>query len=628
MSLQAPAWRQIVPCGGTGKDTVPGARSGAASVVVGTKMYMFGGYGGNGRLGDFFVYDFEERRWSRVDCKGDVMPGVRENNGMVVHGDCLYLFGGYNGSTWLNDFHRFDLEQSRWSVVDVANDSADPPAPRFGYVSSVWSDTFIVFGGYDGTTWLNDTHAFSFVDRRWSLVQAKGAAPSIRSCPSWTQRAKSIYIFGGYDGVQRMNDFYEFNVETFTWTEILSTGDVPSQRYFHASVVYDDTMYTFGGYNGSSRLNDMHRFDFGTSRWTRIDPGVAADRRRAGRADGASASAASTRPAQNDAGGRGRRGSGSSADGARPQTARQEDGDAEAGGAALRSGFEASVPAAGPVDRRAEGGSAGSARVGSRGHPSGRSSIVAQVYGNSMVVFGGYDGRIVLNDFYEFRFAPVLVPPPTLVQDLRQLVDNPDLSDVVFVVEGRDVHASRVHLAARSEHFKAMLFGGMREGAGRPGKGRPHPGPGKGRPSAGPGNGDGGAGDPGPDRDEASGLPRVVVEDVRHDVFLKLMEFLMTDAVQTIPHDLAVPLLIASERFLLARLKALCEDSIRKRIAVDNVVETFIAADHHRAAGLKELCLEFIVENMDAVKRTPTFSPQMTREPELLMEVVMRTSSR
>merc|ERR1719502_918293 len=56
--------------------------------------------------------------------------------------------------------------------------------------------------------------------------------------------------------------------------------------------------------------------------------------------------------------------------------------------------------------------------------PSGRSSIVSQVHGNSLVIFGGYDGRVVLNDFYEFRFEPVIIPPPTLVEDLRQLINN------------------------------------------------------------------------------------------------------------------------------------------------------------------------------------------------------------
>jgi len=51
--------------------------------------------------------------------------------------------------------------------------------------------------------------------------------------------------------------------------------------------------------------------------------------------------------------------------------------------------------------------------------PSGRSSLISQVYGNSLFIFGGYNGANVLNDFYEFRFEPVVIPPPTLVQNLE-----------------------------------------------------------------------------------------------------------------------------------------------------------------------------------------------------------------
>ena len=40
-------WKKLV-CSGD----LPGPRSGAASVVVGDKIYMFGGYGGSGRLGE------------------------------------------------------------------------------------------------------------------------------------------------------------------------------------------------------------------------------------------------------------------------------------------------------------------------------------------------------------------------------------------------------------------------------------------------------------------------------------------------------------------------------------------------------------------------------------------------
>ena len=53
-------------------------------------------------------------------------------------------------------------------------------------------------------------------------------------------------------------------------------------------------------------------------------------------------------------------------------------------------------------------------------------------------------------------------------------------------------------------------------------------------------------------------------------VFLKILEFLYTDTVLEIPPDIAVPLLIAAEQYLLLRLKGLCEDAIRKGITCEN----------------------------------------------------------
>jgi len=45
--------------------------------------------------------------------------------------------------------------------------------------------------------------------------------------------------------------------------------------------------------------------------------------------------------------------------------------------------------------------------------------------------------KVVLNDFFEYRFQPLALPPPSLVEDLKTLVNNPDLSDVTFIVEGQ-----------------------------------------------------------------------------------------------------------------------------------------------------------------------------------------------
>ncbi|CAM9918349.1 unnamed protein product, partial [Sphacelaria rigidula] len=205
--------------------------------------------------------------------------------------------------------------------------------------------------------------------------------------------------------------------------------------------------------------------------------------------------------------------------------------------------------------------------------------------------------QVVLNDFYEWRFQPLLVPPPTLQEDMRRLVNNRELSDVKFIVDGFPVYASRIHLALRSEHFRAMLFGGMRES-------------------------------------EAG--TEIEIKDVSHSVFLKLLEYLYTDTLSEVTPDQALHLLVASEQYLLGRLKTLCEEAIRKSITLETVCTIFLLAHKHNAEGLKasfpelqlaiEIALDFVLDNMEGVKGTPGFL-ELKQEPDLLMEIIFRQAS-
>ena len=151
--------------------------------------------------------------------------------------------------------------------------------------------------------------------------------------------------------------------------------------------------------------------------------------------------------------------------------------------------------------------------------PSGRSSLVTQVYENNLYVFGGYDGKKVLSDFYKFKLKPIGVPPMSLVNDFLKLVNQPDTSDVTFIVEDQEVYAHRAILAVRSEYFRALLFNGiLRESA------------------------------------ESTTKP-ISIQDVSHSVFLKVLEYLYTDTIRGVTLELGIHLLIASEQFMLDRLK-------------------------------------------------------------------------
>jgi hypothetical protein len=224
--------------------------------------------------------------------------------------------------------------------------------------------------------------------------------------------------------------------------------------------------------------------------------------------------------------------------------------------------------------------------------PSGRSSLVAQIYENSLYVFGGYNGTTVLNDFYQFRLKLIDVPPPALVNDFKRLVNNPESSDVHFVVDGKDVYAHKAILSVRSEYFRVMLCGGVFRESGTTEKGK-------------------------------SIQTPIELPDVSYPVFLNVLEFLYTDTLKNVSIDSGIQLLIASELFMLDRLKALCEDLIRRDICVDNVISILVAAHRHNASGLKDLALEFILGQLnDPVVMTGL--TELKADPDLLLEIIKR----
>lgn len=229
---------------------VPPPRSGTASVVLQDKLYVFGGFGGGtGRLDDFYSFDFRTSTWEKVEPFGEEKPGCRENNGVVISDSSrtIILFGGYNGRRWLNDLWSFDITTNRWTCIQESLDPVDSenhqrstamnniplmaegpaigddpmgnistngiivlsnkrPCCRFGYVSAIHDNKFILWGGFDGTQWLNDMYIFDFELLTWSEIRQHGTLPSKRSCPAWAKDERFVYLHGGYDGLERKDE--------------------------------------------------------------------------------------------------------------------------------------------------------------------------------------------------------------------------------------------------------------------------------------------------------------------------------------------------------------------------------------------------------------------------------------
>ncbi|XP_060530713.1 ankyrin repeat and BTB/POZ domain-containing protein 2 [Cylas formicarius] len=151
-------------------------------------------------------------------------------------------------------------------------------------------------------------------------------------------------------------------------------------------------------------------------------------------------------------------------------------------------------------------------------------------------------------------------------------VNNPELSDVTFRVEGRLFYAHKIVLVTASPRLRAMLSSKLCEG----------------------------------------GLPIVQINDIRYHIFQTVMQFLYQGGCQALEptNDDILELMAAANFFQLKGLLQYCESRCAATVALDNVVSMYIHAKVYNAAQLLEYCQGFLLQNMvalltydDSVKR-------------------------
>ncbi|EOX94771.1 ARM repeat protein interacting with ABF2 isoform 4 [Theobroma cacao] len=163
--------------------------------------------------------------------------------------------------------------------------------------------------------------------------------------------------------------------------------------------------------------------------------------------------------------------------------------------------------------------------------------------------------------------ADAAPPSPTPQVYLgEQYVNNPTLSDITFLVEGKRFYAHRICLLASSDTFRAMFDGGYRE------------------------------------RDAKD----VEIPNIRWHVFELMMRYIYTGSVN-VEIDIAQDLLRAADQYLLDGLKHLCEYAISQDISVENVTLMYELAEAFNAMTLREACILFILEQFERLSTKPWY---------------------
>ena len=167
------------------------------------------------------------------------------------------LFGGYTGTAYLND---------TWSWNGTAWTKLTPgTSPGIRAFASVAYDaprsTVVLFGGQSSTnpTVLNETWTWN--GTTWSK-KTPTTSPAVRylAPAAYDPATTGVVLFGGYSGSTYLGDTWSWNGTN--WTQ--STGaPAPSIRRADALVFDSATnqLTLMGGYNGTSYLNDTWAWD-------------------------------------------------------------------------------------------------------------------------------------------------------------------------------------------------------------------------------------------------------------------------------------------------------------------------------------------------------------------------------
>eukprot|EP00873_Tetraselmis_striata_P018332 jgi/Tetstr1/438596/TSEL_027147.t1 len=281
----------------------PSARSGhRMALLKGGRILLFGGYYDVGAemkyYNDLWVLDCEAMQWEAVG-RAHTGPSPRSGCQMVVHGDVLYLHGGYSkmkddddpdlehGKAY-DDGWLLDLGSYEWTKVKKAGFT---PSARAGFSMVPHKNRAVLFGGVSdhegrgGETLVsefhNDLFSFSFANRRWFPValrtggaaakeeaeeqdstepaaapKSKGAPPA--AAPNSALHKAAVRIQASYRGytVRKAYKVYRLGGKV---SEILYSPaqygiapesgkhPKPRERINAAAAVVGNTMWLFGG---------------------------------------------------------------------------------------------------------------------------------------------------------------------------------------------------------------------------------------------------------------------------------------------------------------------------------------------------------------------------------------------
>ncbi|XP_062857396.1 ankyrin repeat and BTB/POZ domain-containing protein 2 [Trichomycterus rosablanca] len=150
-------------------------------------------------------------------------------------------------------------------------------------------------------------------------------------------------------------------------------------------------------------------------------------------------------------------------------------------------------------------------------------------------------------------------------------LNNQEMSDVTFLVEGKPFYAHRVLLMTASERFKSLLGSSS--------------------------------------SDSSQHCKEIEISDVKYNIFQVMMSYLYSGGTEILKLDVSelLELLSVATLFQLSGLQRHCEQLCARNIDPDNALSVYSTAKAHGAVELRVYCEGYFLQNMGTLLERESF---------------------
>jgi N-acetylneuraminic acid mutarotase len=240
-----------------------------STVTYGGRLYVFGGCTEADHHNDLVCVDPANGTREVVVRDGESSsvtndtPAPRYCHSAVVFEDAMYIFGGKSGNRSSNDrladIFKFDFETKKWTHVEQRG---DVPPPRSAHSAVVCGRRMFVFGGRqpDGAC-SGDMYEYAFDTHVWRRLGDNNCLERARH--SAVLHNGVIAVFGGWNGRKKLNDLYLHALDGSHHEVETEDANVPARRDCHAAVMWRNTMLVFSGRYRVNALDDVQALRLG-----------------------------------------------------------------------------------------------------------------------------------------------------------------------------------------------------------------------------------------------------------------------------------------------------------------------------------------------------------------------------